>query len=640
MAFSKFTNLDYDQIRESIKDYLRADSNFTGFDFEGSNFSVLIDTLAYNAYINSVNANMVVNESFLDSATIRRNVASLASNIGYLPRSIKSSIANVKFNIATGVNTPTLTLRAGLVAVGNENNTNYVFSIPENITTTVVNGVAEFGTDLEPIQVYQGNYATNTIVVDGSLDQRFVVNNPNVDYSTLVVKVRNVNEVGPGGEWTRVNNIVDVNAEDEIYFLNEIENEKYEVIFGDGVFGKPVETGQVVTFSYIVTNGEEGNGASKLSFSGSVESSTGATVFPTAAVSMTVIEPSKGGSAIESVSSIKYYAPKLYSSQYRAVTGNDYEAIIKEIYPNTESVSIVGGEELVPPRFGNVILSIKPMNGLSISEFDKSNILSALKQYSVAGINQEIVDVKVLFVEVNSSVYYDDTVISNAESLKSEVSASLNTYASSINLNRFGGRFKYSKAQKVIDDTSTAITSNITKVIIRRNLNAIVGNVAQYELCYGNAFYHTAAGYNIKSSGFNILGYNETLYIADAPNLDDNGNLDGSGLGRVFFFNIITDGSDRMVNAVIPNAGSIDYNKGEITLKPIQFVSTDVPGDVIEIQAVPLSNDVLGLKDLYVVFAVENSTINMVKDTITSGEQVSGVGFKVTSSYTNGKLTR
>lgn len=640
MAFSKFTNLDYDQIRESIKDYLRADSNFTGFDFEGSNFSILIDTLAYNAYINSVNANMIVNESFLDSATIRRNVTSLASNIGYLPNSIRAAISNIKFSVTTSVNTPTLTLRAGLTVVGNENNTNYVFSVPENVTVPVVNGVAQFGSDEEPLQVYQGNYATNTIVVDGSLDQRFVINNPNVDYSTLVVRVRNINEVGAGSEWTRVNNIVNINAVDEIYFLNEIENEKYEVIFGDGVFGKPVTTGQVITFSYIVTNGEDGNGASKFSFSGSVESSTGATVFPTSSVSVTTLAPSKGGSAIESVTSIKYYAPKLYSSQYRAVTGNDYEAIIKEIYPETESVSVVGGEELVPPRFGTVILSIKPRNGLSVSEFDKSNIISALKSYTVAGINQEIVDVKVLFVEVDSSVYYDDTVVSNAESLKSEVSKSLTTYGSSINVNRFGGRFKYSKAQKVIDDTSTAITSNITKIIIRRNLNAIINNTAQYELCYGNSFYYTAKGHNIKSSGFNILGYNETLYMGDAPNLDENGNPDGSGLGTISFFNISTDGGERVINTVITNAGSIDYNKGEITIKPIQFVSTVVPGDIIEIQAIPLSNDVLGLKDLYVVFAVENSTINMVKDTITSGEQVSGVGFKVTSSYTNGKLTR
>jgi hypothetical protein len=640
MAFSKFTNLDYDQIRESIKDYLRADSNFTGFDFEGSNFSILIDTLAYNAYINSVNANMIVNESFLDSATIRRNVTSLASNIGYLPSSIKASVADINFRIETDSITPTLTLRAGLVAVGNENNSNYIFSIPENITTPVVGGVAEFGTVLEPIQIYQGNYTTNTIVVDGSLDQRFIVNNPNIDYSTLVVRVRNINEVGAGAEWARVDNIININREDEVYFLNEIENEKYEVIFGDGVFGKPVTSGQIVTFSYIVTNGEDGNGASKLSFSGSVESSTGSTIFPTNSVSLNVLAPSRGGSAIESVTSIKYYAPKLYSSQYRAVTGNDYEAIIKEVYPNMESVSVVGGEELVPPRFGTVILSIKPMNGLSISEFEKSNILSSLKQYSVAGINQEIVDVKVLFVEVNSSVYYDDTVISNSESLKSAVSSSLSTYASSINLNRFGGRFKYSKMQKVVDDTNTSITSNITKVIIRRNLNAVVGNVAQYELCYGNAFYYTSKGYNIKSSGFNILGYNETLYLADSPNLDEKGNIDGSGLGKLVFFNIISDGIEDMINIVIDNAGSIDYRKGEIKIKPIQFTSTTVPGDVIEIQAIPLSNDVLGLKDLYVVFAVENSTINMVKDTITSGEQVSGVGFKVTSSYSNGKLTR
>ncbi len=642
MAFSKFTNLDYDQIRESIKDYLRANSNFTGFDFEGSNFSILIDTLAYNAYINSVNANMIVNESFLDSATVRKNVVSLAGNIGYLPRSKRAPTARIKFSvkISESVNTPTLTLKPGLVAVGNESSTSYIYSITSPITVPVINGLAQFGSDEEPIILYEGNYITNKFSVDGSIDQRFILNNPGIDYTTLLVTVNTFNGVGPGKVWERVDNIVDVDSSDEIYFINEIESEKYELIFGDGVFGKPVTTGEAITASYIITNNFTGNGASNFSFSGSLATSNNITIVPIETVNLTTVEASTGGSDIESLSSIKYYAPKLYSAQYRAVTGNDYEAIIKEIYPNTESVAVVGGEELVPPHFGTVFLSIKPINGLSVSPFDKSNIISKLKSYTIAGINQQIVDVKVLFVEINSSVYYNDNVVNNAQSISSEVSSALVTYSKSINLNKFGGRFKYSKAQKVIDESNAAITSNITNVIIRRNLNCIINNLAQYELCYGNSFYYTSAGYNIKSSGFSILGYNDKLYMGDLPNLDDSGNLDGSGLGTIVFFNIIVVDGVSTPNVVISNAGTIDYSKGEINVKSIQFTSTDIPGDIVEIQATPLSNDVLGLKDLYVVFSVENSNINMVKDTIASGEQVSGVGFKVTSSYADKKLTR
>jgi len=642
MSFTKFTNLDYDQIRQSIKDYLRANSDFTGFDFDGSNFSVLIDTLAYNAYINSVNANMIVNESFLDSATVRKNVASLAGNIGYLPRSKKAASAKIYFTVTTGANTPTLTLKAGLVAVGQYDGSDYVFSIPEDITTTVdESGKAQFGTADDPIEVYQGSYLQTEFVYDGSLDQRFIINNSSMDYSTLIVRVKDVNEAGAGKKWNRAANIVNINKDSDIYFVNEVEQERYELIFGDGIFGKKLTNGQTVVANYIVTDGLDGNGPSTFSFAGSIENSTGASTAPTNSITITVAEGARNGSQIEPVQSVKYYAPRLYGAQYRAVTTRDYEGIIKQVYPNTESVSIVGGEELDPPQFGNVVISIKPVNGTDVSDFDKKQILEALKQYTIAGINQQIVDLKILFVELDTSVYYDNTKVSTGDALRTRVTKSLDSYAKSIDLNKFGGRFKYSKIQKVIDDTDTAVTSNITKVIMRRNLAASINQFAQYELCFGNSFYYKPSGGNIKSTGFKVFGLNDTVYLTDIPNKDEDGNLDGSGLGRISIISEIqSDSNEFKYNTVFEDAGIVDYAKGEVKLFTTRIVNTVLPNSIIEVQAYPLSNDVIGLKDLYVSFDVSKSTINMIKDTISSGEQISGVGFQVTSSYGNGKLSR
>jgi len=641
MAFTKFTNLDYDQIKASIKDYLRANSDFTGFDFDGSNFSVLIDTLAYNAYINSVNANMIVNESFLDSAVLRRNVVSLAGNIGYLPRSKKAAEAKITFRINTLSDTPTLTLKAGLVAVGAADNTNYVFSIPQDITATAKDGSAQFGTPEDPITIYQGTYLRNSFTYDGSLDQRFIISNPNMDYSTLVVRVKDQNEQGVGKVWNRVDNIVKVTKDSEVYFVSEVEKEYYELIFGDGIFGKKLTQGQEPVATYIVTDGAGGNGPSRFSYTGSIADEFGRLVVPTNSMKITTIESARYGGSIESVDSIRYYAPKLYAAQYRSVTARDYEGIIKEIYPNTESVAVVGGEELDPPQFGNVLISIKPINGTEVSDFDKKKIQEGLKQYTIAGINQQLIDLKVLFVELESYVYYDVTKVSTAASLQTEVMSSLNAYAKSTDLNKFGGRFKYSKVQKVIDDTSIAVTSNITRVIIRRNLSAAIGQFAQYELCFGNAFHIKSSGGNIKSTGFRITGLSDIVYLTDIPNKDENGNLDESGFGKISIITSIADDSGGFrYTVVVDNAGTVDYTKGEILLNTVQIFSTVQPNRIIEVQAYPLSNDVIGLKDLYVSLAVPDSKINMVKDTITSGEQISGVGFRVTSSYGNGQLTR
>ena len=626
MPFTKFTNLDFDQIKTQIKSYLRANSDFKDFDFEGSNFSVLIDTLAYNTYITAFNSNMVVNESFLDSATLRENVVSLARNIGYVPRSRSAAKAQVSFTYNTTSTASTATLSAGLVCVGTVENTNYLFSIPNDITTTIVNGVATF----DNIDIFQGTFLRKQFVVDGSLDQRFLLDNSFIDSSTIVVKVADLNDSGFGREYSLASNILNIDSTSETYLIQEVKDERYELLFGDGYFGKKLSNGDKVTATYIITDGKDGNGPSSFSYAGRVVDDLGNPIVPTTDISINTNISAQNGGDIESIDSIKYFAPRIYSSQYRAVTARDYEAIIQSIYPNTESVAVVGGEELDPPEFGQVVISIKPKNGDYVSDFDKQNILSKLKSYSLSGINQKIVDLKVLYVEIDSAVYFNSSQVSDVNDVKSKVMSILSTYSSS-NINKFGGRFKYSKLAQIIDSADVSITSNITRVIIRRNLKALLNQSAQYEICYGNKFKKNAGGFNIKSTGFTIANQSGTLYFTDVPN--ETGNMG--------VLSVVKESSDTNEFTVIAkSAGVVDYDKGEIIINTLNITSTVKPNNIIEIQAFPDSNDIIGLKDLYLSFSVADSTINMIKDTISSGEQISGVGYKTTSSYLNGSLKR
>jgi len=661
MPFTKFTNLDFDQIKTSIKDYLRANSTFSDFDFEGSNFSILIDTLAYNTYITAFNSNMIVNESFLDSATLRENVVSLAKNIGYVPRSRTAAKAIISFSVITTESVSTLTLKRGLVCVGEANDTTYTFSIPEDVTANVVDGVAQFN----EIEIYQGTYLTKSFTYDGSLDQRFILNNPFIDTSTLRVYVKKTAEDGLGIEYSIVDNILNITPVSKIYLIQEVQDEKYEIIFGDGIIGKKLgdevgSDGTIVTANYIITDGRDGNGPSEFSFAGSIVKVVNSveTVIDPGDVTVTTVQQAINGSDIESINSIKYYAPRVYSSQNRAVTSRDYEAIIKQIYPNTESVAVIGGEELDPPEFGNVILSIKPKNGTYVSDFDKTRILSDLKQYTISGINQKIIDLKVLYVEIDSSIYYNNSQISGENSLKTKVVNSLTKYSESLDLNKFGGRFKYSKVLGVIDKTDTSITSNITKVRIRRDLRASLNQFAQYELCFGNRFHINPTGRNIKSTGFTISGESSTVYLTDTPSITgESGNNITSSTEAVNLFltrpsrvsaktgviSVIKIDSSGKSTVVVKDAGTVDYVKGEIMLGTVNITSTEKPNGVIEIQAFPESNDVIGLKDLYLSFDISKSQINMRRDVIASGDEITGNVFTrdyYTSSYSNGNLTR
>ena len=583
MPFTQFSNLDFDQIKTQIKNYLRANSTFTDFDFEGSNFSVLIDTLAYNTYITSFNANMVVNESFLDSATLRENVVSLARNIGYVPRSRTAATADISFEVVTKTSTPTMTLKAGLVCTGNFDDTSYVFSIPEDITTThlVVLVVSVFGTSDAPIKIYEG-YFNKKIHVWWFIRSKIYSKRSFIDTSTIVVFVGD-------REYKKVDNILRVDKDSEIFLLQEVQDEKYEILFGDINWWNSEMSANIV--SYITTNGTSGNDL--VFFICWKCWTTEISITPVNTPNIVTITSASNGGDIETIDSIKYFAPRLYSSQYRAVTSRDYEAIVPLIYPNTESISVIGGEDLDPPQFGTVFISIKPKNGEFISDFDKVQILNNLKNYSLTGINQKIVDLQILYVELDSFVYYNSAQVTNVGDLKTRVTSSLSTYSQSREVNKIGGRFKYSKVFNVIDNVDKAITSNITRVTIRRNLQVLTNQFAQYELCFGNQFNVKPGGFNIKSTKFQIAGEAGECFLTDTPNAD---------LKTGIISIVKTDSRNDTDSVIAQSAGTVDYVKGDIILTTINITSTAKPNNVIEIQAFPESNDVIGLKDIYLDF--------------------------------------
>jgi len=626
MAFGQYVNLDFDQIKTSIRDYLRANTNFTDYDFEGSNLSIIIDALAYNTYTTAYNTNMAANECFLDSATLRENVVALARNIGYVPRSRRSARARISFTVDGLVETSTLTINAGIICNGAGDNTNYIFCIPEDITVPVVNGFAEFNN----IEIYEGVYISQDFTVDTSLfNQRYILDNSFIDTSTIKVKVKSSSTATSSVTYQQIDNIVGVTSTSNSYLLQEIEDERYELIFGDNVIGKKLSNSNVVTASYIVTDGKEGNGASEFSFVGNITNQDGAAINADLISLVSTDEKSRDGDEIESISSIKYFAPRIYSSQYRAVTASDYESVLGYIYPNVESVTAFGGEEMSPPRFGKVFISVKPRNGDFLSDETKRELIQRLKSYAVAGIVPEFIDLKYLYVELNTTPYYNPSLNDDINNLKTGVSNALTQYSRSIDVNKFGGRFKYSKAVSLIDSVDSSITSNITLVTIRRNLKAVLGQFAQYEVCYGNMFHTQESAYNVVSTGFTIEGVTGTVYLAD--------EVINREKGRIFFFTYTEGGTP---NIVKKNAGTVDYMTGEVLIDTVNILSTVVANGVVEIQAIPHSNDIVGLRDLYVKFDMTNTTINMVQDLIASGENTSGSRFVHTHSYYTPTFTR
>jgi hypothetical protein len=524
MPLVNFSNLDFNQIKTSLIDYLKSNSNFTDYDFEGSNLSSILDVLAYNTYITSYNANMVANEVFIDSATLRENVVALARNIGYIPRSRKAAQATISFFIDTSNITPTpssLTLRKGPVAStsGNFGNQSYVFCILEDITVPIINNIATFNN----LKVYQGTRLVNNFTFSSrNLNQRFILPNSGIDTDLISVLVRNNEQSTSSTKYNRQDSLFEINQDSKVFFLQEIEDERYELIFGDGIFGKKLEEGNFIEVGYITSNGDSGNGISQFTFAGRITYNRNSTEYViTSGISLlTTGLISSGGENIEPVESIKRYAPRIYASQNRTVTANDYETLIPaKIYPETESISVFGGEDLIPPQYGKVFISIKPRSGDFLPNLIKENIKRDLKKYAVAGIVPEILDLKYLYLEINSKIYYDTNLAPSAEYVSSIIQNNTTKYAESTELNKYGARFKYSKFLKTIDESHEAVTSNITTIQMRRDLRVVLNTFTEYQIGFGNEFHiNSMNGYNIKSSALRVSDISQVVYISDIPN--------------------------------------------------------------------------------------------------------------------------
>ena len=640
MPLSNFSNLNFSEVKTTLKEYLKSNSNFTDYDFEGSNLATIVDVLAYNTYITSYNANMVTNEVFIDTATLRENIVSLARNIGYVPRPRQAARSTVTFFVDTsGIEPPpaTLTLKKGPVAASAAGfaGQSYVFSILSDISVPVNNGIAEFN----DVEVFEGTLLTQTYTYSSRTpNQKFVLPNIGVDTDLIGVIVKPNESSTTEVKYNSQNSLFDVNSDSKVYYLQEIEDERYQIFFGDGVFGKKLEDGNFVSIDYIISSGDAANGINSFNFSGRIQYTRNSITYNiSSGISLvTTGLPSSGGESIESVESVRKFAPRIYASQNRAITSNDYESLIpSRIYPETESISVFGGEDLIPPQYGKVFISIKPKSGDFIPNLLKEQIKLKLKKYAVAGIVPEILDLKYLFIEAYTKVYYNTNLAPNAAFVSDLVQNNANKYAESSEMNKYGARFKYSKFLSLIDNSQESVTSNITTIDIRRDLRVVLNAFAEYSVGFGNEFHiKSMNGYNIKSSAFRIAGLTDDIYLSDIPNTD---RITGS----LFFFTVPSVAS-QSPTIVRRNVGNINYATGVVTLNPIN-VQSGMQRDgqtIIEISATPKSNDVIGLQDLYLQLDIGNSIFETVVDEIASGLDPSGSNYISSSSYASGNLVR
>jgi hypothetical protein len=435
-------------------------------------------------------------------------------------------------------------------------------------------------------------------------------------------------------EYKLSTSLLSIDENSRVFFLQEVPDEKYELLFGDGVFGKKLQPDNVIKASYLITNGSVADRISAFTFSGNLFFNTNQSNVLTRGISLiTSNAPSSGGREIEDVNSIRSYAPQNYSAQNRAVTANDFRALVPKLYPEIETLSVYGGEDLDPPIFGKVFIAVKPKNNVFLSNSAKEILKRKIKSYTVAGIRPEIIDLKYLYIEIESDVYYDTNLTSKPNDVLTKIIRNIENYSKSSDLNKYGSRFRYSNITRLIDNSDKSVTSNLTSVRIRRDLRASLNTLAEYEICFGNQFHiRNQNGYNIRSSGFNIDGIAETVYIADLPDSD-------LKKGTVFIFRLESDGRPIIVR---PSAGTIDYVKGEIILNPLNITGTKIfRGDnLIEISALPDSNDIIGLTDLYLQLDSNNTKITMFEDRIISLSDTSGTTFIKNSSYLDEDLIR
>ena len=616
MAFNQVNALEFNEIKAQIKDYLKSQSQFTDYDFEGSSLTVLLDVLAYNTYYTAVNANLTVNEGFLETAVLRENVVKLARMIGYTPKSARSAQTVINCTVQTVFPYPTtVTLARGLVLnfTGLDNN-NFVFSLPIDTTVSVdsTSGIATF----TGLTLFEGIFMTDTFVRDVNQRQRFILTNNNADTSSMRVEVTSgtVTE-----RYLQATDITKIDSTSKVFFLEESEYEIPEILFGDGIVGKDLTNGDVVSVQYTTSSGIGANGLKVFENIGNFRDNAGNSI--TSGITVTVTTFPDGGAAAESTESIKFGAPKFYSAFGRAVSTRDYEAIVPQIYPNVASIACYGGEEADPPEYGKVFLAIKPKNADKLSLSEKNVILKQLREYSVAAVQPSIIDPSILYIDLTSFVYFNPNVTRNEPpEVKNAVLAALTTLNASSEFNKFGGKFKFSKLQTIIDGAENSITSNITRLKMRKNVSVTLGARVNYKICYGNRIKQgTSTSSCVYTSGFKIVGDDfNTYYLND----------DGNGLLRKYY--VKGDGSFEYVDGLW---GTVDYTMGEIVVNDLTIQSTSIANNQLQLSATPESNDLISLRETYLTIGIDNTVISVLEDTISSGSNISGTGVVPESSY-------
>ncbi len=597
MPYTQVANLDFEDIKIALKDYLRAQTEFTDYDFEGSALSNLIDVLAYNTYYTAFNTNMVVNELFIESATLRDNVVALAKQLGYRPKSATSPTAYISFT-ATYPNTTTdteLFLRRGTGFIASYDNNVYQYVVTDDVKAQVSNNIATFTN----VPVREGTRLVNTFTVNTALkNQRFILDNRNIDTNTIKVKVYPTGS-GANEPYLVADNILDVDSSSKVFFIDEIEDERYEIIMGDGILGAKLDNGALIEVSYITTSGPESNGVRTFVFSGVLENANGVT--PNVDVSITSTVASAGGEEIETTAKIKYTAPKAYGTQDRAVTAQDYEAIVRRVYPATSDIIIFGGEDQDPPQYGKVFIALKPKDASYLTSLTKNEIVTELEKYVVASVEPKLVDPSILFVELTSKIYYDrnKTDMTPAQ-VRDKVIGNVQSYLDTSDTEKFNGKFRYSKAVAVIDDSDRAINSNLTEVTMRKDFIPQLNSTFYYEVCFQNAFDSECDDPVLSSTGFRVTEYpNFDVYLEDKE-------------GKIILYRL--DGVTGEKVLLDSEVGEIDYVKGELKMYALTIIKGSFFDNRISLRVKPLSNDIKAMREVYLDVDVANSSFTAYKE--------------------------
>ena len=609
----QLTEVDFEQIKLNLINYLKSTKQFTDYDFSGSNLQVILNLISYQAQLNAYSTNMIANESFLASATVRDNVVANARSIGYVPSSKRCSQCLITFSLQfTSVDFPGgypsfIELQPGMVFSTGNGLSNFIFNVIEPQTAPIgTNGLVVFNN----ITALEGTYLTAEFTVDKSnFNQKFILENKNIDTSSIRVEV----QPNPNEEYNvfydQANNLVEVGTNSNVYWIEEVSEEHYELTFGDGYFGSALNDGAKIYVTYMTTKGELANGivaANNFQYTGRTIASNGQVINAKATINAASV--TFGGSSIESVESIKFRAPRDYAAQNRAVVTGDYDTLIRKIYPSVDDIYVYGGEELDIPEYGRVFVVIKPSTGAALSNTTKNYIVESLNDFRIASLQVIIQDPEILYLEVESVVYYDDknTLKDNA-AIVSEVKKTLSSYFIEGAIDKFGGSARFSRIVGAIDDSDPSISRNITTLRMRKDFAIVPNTPSAYEICFEQALAINTGSSVIYSTGFQL-------------------EIDGVTDGRTYYFEDDTKGAvylfyfDSTGAKIVKNAtfGTVDYEIGEVQLgytTPITFTSTVELNDLIKIRAKPFSQDVVAKKTVFLDLDIDSSRIDAVIDT-------------------------